>query len=42
MPNDSSITQAVGSGPYTLAEYQKGSHFLLRPRQMILALARIS
>jgi peptide/nickel transport system substrate-binding protein len=33
MPNDSSITQAVGSGPYKLAEYTKGSHFLLKANE---------
>jgi peptide/nickel transport system substrate-binding protein len=33
MPNDSSITQAVGSGPYKLAEYQKGSDFLLKANE---------
>jgi peptide/nickel transport system substrate-binding protein len=33
MPNDSSITQAVGTGPYKLAEYQKGSHFLLKANE---------
>ena len=30
MPNDASITQAVGSGPYKLVEYVKGDHFLLK------------
>jgi peptide/nickel transport system substrate-binding protein len=29
-PNDSSITQAVGSGPYKLVEYVRASHFLLK------------
>ena len=33
MPNDASITQAVGSGPYTLAEYVKGSHYLLKANE---------
>ena len=33
MPNDSSITQAVGSGPYKLVEYAKGSHFLLKANE---------
>ena len=33
MPNDASITQAVGSGPYKLAEYVKGSHFLLKANE---------
>ena len=28
-----SITQAVGSGPYTLAEYVKGDHFLLKANE---------
>ena len=32
-PKDSSITEAVGSGPYKLAEYQKGSHFLLKANE---------
>jgi peptide/nickel transport system substrate-binding protein len=30
MPNDASITQAVGSGPYQLTEFVKGDHFLLK------------
>ena len=30
MPNDASITQAVGSGPYQLVEFVKGDHFLLK------------
>jgi peptide/nickel transport system substrate-binding protein len=30
MPNDASITQAVGSGPYKLTEFVKGDHFLLQ------------
>jgi peptide/nickel transport system substrate-binding protein len=30
MPNDNSITQAVGSGPYKLVEFVKGDHFLLQ------------
>ena len=29
-PQDASLTQAVGSGPYKLIEYDKASHFLLR------------
>jgi peptide/nickel transport system substrate-binding protein len=33
MPNDASITEAVGSGPYTLAEYVKGDHFLLKANE---------
>jgi len=32
-PNDASILQAVGSGPYKLAEYVRGSHFLLRANE---------
>ena len=32
-PNDASITQAVGSGPYMLAEYVKGDHFLLKANE---------
>ena len=28
-----SITQAVGSGPYKLAEYVKGDHFLLKANE---------
>jgi len=33
MPNDASLTQAVGSGPYKVAEYVKGDHFLLRANE---------
>jgi ABC-type transport system substrate-binding protein len=30
MPNDASITQAVGSGPYQVVEFVKSDHFLLK------------
>jgi peptide/nickel transport system substrate-binding protein len=33
MPNDASITQAVGSGPYKLTEFVKGDHFLLQANE---------
>jgi peptide/nickel transport system substrate-binding protein len=33
MPNDASITQAVGSGPYQLTEFVKGDHFLLKANE---------
>jgi peptide/nickel transport system substrate-binding protein len=33
MPNDNSITQAVGSGPYKLTEFVKGDHFLLQANE---------
>jgi peptide/nickel transport system substrate-binding protein len=33
MPNDASITQAVGTGPYKLVEYVKGDHFLLKANE---------
>jgi peptide/nickel transport system substrate-binding protein len=33
MPTDASITQAVGSGPYQLVEFAKGSHFLLKANE---------
>jgi peptide/nickel transport system substrate-binding protein len=33
IPKDSSITQAVGNGPYKLTDYQKGSHFLLKANE---------
>ena len=32
-PQDAAITQAVGSGPYKLIEYDKASHFLLRANE---------
>jgi peptide/nickel transport system substrate-binding protein len=32
-PKDASITEAVGTGPYRLAEYTKGSHFLLKANE---------
>jgi peptide/nickel transport system substrate-binding protein len=32
-PKDSSITQAIGTGPYRLAEYVKGGHFLLKANE---------
>jgi peptide/nickel transport system substrate-binding protein len=32
-PNDASILQAVGSGPYKLAEYVRASHFLLKANE---------
>jgi peptide/nickel transport system substrate-binding protein len=30
---DSSVTEAVGNGPYKLAEYTRGSHFLLKANE---------
>jgi peptide/nickel transport system substrate-binding protein len=33
MPKDSSITQAVGNGPYRLVEYSRGDHFLLKANE---------
>src|SRR5215210_2679221 len=33
MPNDATITQAVGSGPYKLVEFVKGDHFLLKANE---------
>ena len=33
MPKDASLTQAMGSGPYKLAEYSRGSHFLLKANE---------
>ena len=32
-PGDAAITQAVGSGPYKLIEFDKSSHFLLRANE---------
>jgi peptide/nickel transport system substrate-binding protein len=32
-PKDSSLTAAVGSGPYKLVEFVKGSHFLLKANE---------
>ena len=32
-PNDSSLTEAVGSGPYKLAEYTRGDHYLLKANE---------
>ena len=32
-PQDASITEAVGSGPYKLTEYVKASHFLLKANE---------
>ena len=33
MPNDASITQAVGSGPFQLVEFVKGDHFQLQANE---------
>jgi peptide/nickel transport system substrate-binding protein len=32
-PKDAAITEAIGSGPYKLAEYVKASHFLLKANE---------
>ena len=33
VPTDASLTTLIGSGPYKLAEYTKGSHFLLKANE---------
>jgi peptide/nickel transport system substrate-binding protein len=33
IPKDGATTEAIGTGPYKLAEYQRASHFLLRANE---------